>query len=229
MADAAPAKAPTDASTTEASAAKPWWKSLLRGRWLAILIVGSLAIHSIVFILVRKSSTKSATPQGEFTVGAFILTAIDHPESSSEHREAIEKFNLHVRFIDDLDTLARQRSVAHQFRVRESLEGLMRKSKDVELDEAGMARLKHQIQQRIDEAIDLHAVAEVIITDLTITPTTAIAGSAEPSARPAPTTALAPATLPLVPPVPTENAAAQQSAHPTEPTSQSIHDVELGS
>jgi flagellar basal body-associated protein FliL len=215
MADPAPAKPPTDGATPDASAAKAWWKSLLTGRWLAILIVGSLAFHSIVFVLVRKSSTKTAVAQGEFTVGKFTFTAIERANASSDQRPTTGNFDLHVRFIDDLDILARQRSVAHQFRVRESLENLLRKSKEVELDDAGVARLKHQIQQRIDEAIDLHAVAEVIITDLSIA-----RGFTESGARPEPASAVS---------TPAENGANRPTATSTEPTSQTSPDAELGS
>ena len=46
----------------------------------------------------------------------------------------------------------------------------MRKSRGTELDDPAIARLKHQIQEQIDEAIDLRAVAEVMITNLTIDP-----------------------------------------------------------
>ena len=73
-----------------------------------------------------------------------------------------------MRFIDDLQSQATARIVNHQFRVREAVENLLRKSRGIELDELAIARLKHQIQAQINEAIDLHAVAEVMITDLTV-------------------------------------------------------------
>jgi hypothetical protein len=75
---------------------------------------------------------------------------------------------LHVRFLDELDVPARQRIVSHQFRVRESIEGLLRGSQGLNLDDSALTRLKHQIQEHIDDALDLRAVAEVMITDLTV-------------------------------------------------------------
>src|SRR5262249_45263824 len=83
---------------------------------------------------------------------------------------AVGKFDLHVRFIDDLDSQARLRIASHQFRVRESIEGLLRVSQGVELSDSALARLKHEIQEKIDEALDLRGVAEVLMTDWTVAP-----------------------------------------------------------
>jgi hypothetical protein len=50
------------------------------------------------------------------------------------------------------------------------VENLLRKSHGIELDDPAIARLKHQIEEQINQAIDLRAVAEVMITNLTIEP-----------------------------------------------------------
>ena len=67
--------------------------------------------------------------------------------------------------------------------MREAVENLLRKSQPVDLKDTATARLKHEIQERVDDALDLRAVAEVIITNLKIDSTnrpTAAAISDEP-------------------------------------------------
>jgi flagellar basal body-associated protein FliL len=195
MADEVKSKSPAEAPASTPTA-KPWWKSALLRRWLVVLVVGSLVIHGVVFVLLRKSVAR-ATVQPECMVGTFTLVGGDHNSAAS----AAGKFDLHVRFVDDLDASARQRMIAHEFRVRESIEGLLRNSQGTELDEPALTRLKHQIQERVDEAIDLRAVAEVIITDLAV-PTPVSAPVPTPVSTPIPTAASAP-----VPTASTTNAA----------------------
>jgi hypothetical protein len=149
-----------------------------------VFIAISLAIHCVIFVLVQKSVARSVTLP-EYTVGTFSIVAGAAGDShNSATHCAAGKFELHVRFIDDLQSQARTRIATHQYRVRESIENLLRKAHGLELDDAAVARLKHQIQQRVDEAIDLRAVAEVIITDLTLDP-----AIADPPATPLPTAA----------------------------------------
>ncbi|HZZ27860.1 MAG TPA: hypothetical protein VFE46_07605 [Pirellulales bacterium] len=161
MAEAPKEKTSADAPA-KAPAAKPWWKSAKIGRWLVAIVVGSLVVHTVIFVILRKSAAK-APVQPEFTVGTFSVMAGD-----SGDRTVPGKFDLHVRFLDDLDAAARTRMTSHEFRVRESIEGLLRNAHGLEFDEPALGRLKHQIQESIDNAIDLRAVAEVMITDMTV-------------------------------------------------------------
>ena len=165
MADAAKPNHSVDAAVAPVDAKAKWWKSLLTPRWLVVFVAVSLVIHSVIFVLVRRSSARPAIPP-EYTVGAFNLVAALPGDSHG----VPGKFELHVRFIDDLQSQANARIANHQFRVREAIENLLRKSHGIELDDQAIARLKHQIQEQIDQAIDLRAVAEVMITDLTIEP-----------------------------------------------------------
>jgi flagellar basal body-associated protein FliL len=165
MTDAAKPNQPTEAAAAPADAKTKWWKSLLTPRWLVVFVAVSLVIHAVIFVLVRRSAARPAIPP-EYTVGAFNLIAGQLGDSHG----VPGKFELHVRFIDDLQSQANARIANHQFRVREAIENLLRKSHGIELDDQAIARLKHQIQEQIDQAIDLRAVAEVMITDLTIEP-----------------------------------------------------------
>jgi flagellar basal body-associated protein FliL len=162
MADSAKQQPEKEAPPADAGAS-PWWKSLMVGRWLAAIIVVSLIVHAAVFMLLRKSGGKPAAP-AEYTVGTFSFVSDDRGDSKT----IPGKFDLHIRFVDDLDAPAHQRLVAHQYRVRESVENVLRKSHGLELTDPALARLKHEIQEKIDTAIDLRAVAEVIITDLSV-------------------------------------------------------------
>jgi flagellar basal body-associated protein FliL len=153
-------------AVTEPAAGKPrWWKSLLTPRWLVAIVVVSLVIHTVLFVLVRRMSTRPVLPP-EYTVGKFNLVA----GAPGDSRGVPGEFELHLRFIDDLQSQANARIANHQFRVREAVENLLRKSHGIELDDPAIARLKHQIEEQINQAIDLRAVAEVMITNLTIEP-----------------------------------------------------------
>jgi flagellar basal body-associated protein FliL len=163
MADAVKPNQSADLAAAPTDAKAKWWKSLLTPRWLVVFVAVSLVIHAVIFVLVRRSSARPAIPP-EYTVGAFNLVA----GQPGDTRGVPGKFELHVRFIDDLQSQANARIASHQFRVREAIENLLRKSHGIELDDQAIARLKHQIQEQIDQAIDLRAVAEVMITDLTI-------------------------------------------------------------
>jgi hypothetical protein len=167
---------PSAEASAETAPNKSWWKLVLTQRWLAALVIGSLIVHGMVFALVRKSAGRAAA-QPEYTVGTFSFVAGE----PSDSRTVAGKFDLHVRFLDELDAPARQRIASHQYRVRESIEGLLRDSQGLNLDEPALTRLKHEIQERIDGALDLRAVAEVIITDMSVP----VPGAAPTAATPA--------------------------------------------
>ena len=151
-----------DASHAAPAAAKPtraaWWKSAVVRRWIVILVVASFIVDAAVLLFVRKSSAKP-TVESEYTLGTFALLPGDAATA------APTSFKIHVRFIDDLDAPARQEITKHHYRVQESIEDLLQKARGIQWDESAIARLKHEIQDRIDTDLDLHVVAEVIITD----------------------------------------------------------------
>jgi hypothetical protein len=97
MADAAKTKQPADSTATPPAAKARWWTRLLTRRWFVVFMVISLVVHGIVFVLVRRSIAKPEIPL-EYTVGAFNIVA----GSNSEPHALAGKFELHVRFIDDL-------------------------------------------------------------------------------------------------------------------------------
>ena len=165
MADAVKPNSSAPAAAEPAAGKPRWWKSLLTPRWLVAIVVVSLVIHTVLFVLVRRMTTRPVLPP-EYTVGKFNLVAV----RTGDSRGVPGEFELHLRFIDDLQSQANARIANHQFRVREAVENLLRKSRGIELDDPAIARLKHQIEEQINQAIDLRAVAEVMITNLTIEP-----------------------------------------------------------
>lgn len=208
MADAVKPNPSADLATAPANAKTRWWKSLLTPRWLVVFVAVSLVIHSVIFVLVRRSSARPAIPP-EYTVGAFNLIA----GQPGDTHGVPGKFELHVRFIDDLQSQANARIANHQFRVREAIENLLRKSHGIELDDQAIARLKHQIQEQIDQAIDLRAVAEVMITDLTIEP---LSGEAPATAT---QTASSKDHATVATSIPDDHVPSQTAATPTSPPS----------
>jgi hypothetical protein len=153
----------TAAATNAAPASAAWWKSTVVRRWIVILVVASFIVDGAVLLVVRKSNVKS-TIEPEYTLGAFALFPSDSATA------APTSFKIHVRFIEDLDAQARQQIVKHQYRVQENIEGLLEKARGIEWEDSTIARLKHQIQDRIDADLDLRAVAEVIFTDPVFNP-----------------------------------------------------------
>ena len=101
MADAVKPNQSTDNAAAPADAKTKWWKSLLTTRWLVVFVAVSLVIHSVIFVLVRRSSARPAIPP-EYTVGAFNLVA----GQPGDTHGVPGKFELHVRFIDDLQSQA---------------------------------------------------------------------------------------------------------------------------
>ena len=163
MAESVKTNSPADTSALNAEGqTAPFWQTVSFKKWLGVIVCASLVIHAVVFLFAHKSTGSAAVP-GEFTIGVFTLPTGEHGDL-----QAPGKFTLHIRLIDDFDSLGRQRLATHQFRVREAVEGLLRKSKGLDWDDTAVARFKHEIQERIDNSIDLRAVAEVIITDLNL-------------------------------------------------------------
>ncbi len=142
-----------------------WWKTPAMVRWIAAAVVVSIVFQVGLFVLVRKSTSAALPMPTEHTVGTFAFYGI-----AEGSRSVPAKFNLHIRFVDDLDSAARIQLAAHQFRVREVVEGVLRQSHGLEFTDQALSRFKHEVQERIDDAIDLRAVAEVILTDFAVDP-----------------------------------------------------------
>jgi flagellar basal body-associated protein FliL len=149
-------------------AEQPGWSKSLLIRWIVAIVLGSIVVDCALFFLLRKSLQPPAPVPVELEVGSFDFVAAREATTDIEPLSQPAKFDIHVRFIDDLERPGRELLTAHRHRVRESIENLLRKSQQVELSDPAMARLKHEIQQRIDDALDIRAVAEVIITNLRI-------------------------------------------------------------
>ena len=105
MADAVKPNQSADPAAAPADAKAKRWKSLLTPRWLVVFVAVSLVIHAVIFVLVRRSAARPAIPP-EYTVGAFNLVA----GQSGDSHGVPGKFELHVRFIDDLQSQANARS-----------------------------------------------------------------------------------------------------------------------
>src|SRR5262249_44390592 len=112
MSDNAKVKQPEE-STPSAPAPVSLWKRVLRFRWMLLVVIVSLAVDCAVLVFARKSVAKN-TVEPEYTVGTFAFRTPERPET----RPTLGTFNLHVRFIEDLEPQARHQIVVHQFRVQ---------------------------------------------------------------------------------------------------------------
>jgi flagellar basal body-associated protein FliL len=160
------------------AAGRPWWKSSSILCWFGAIVVASIVFQVVLFVVLRKAATAKPTAIAEYTVGTFTFAS-----AGADEKPISGQLDLHLRFVEDLDAAARQRLAAHKFRVRESIESVLRKSHELDLGESALARLKHEVQEKVDAAIDLRAVAEVIFTDINVEPRVIDASLAKGSAR----------------------------------------------
>jgi len=107
----------------------------------------------------------STPPPAEIDLGKFAVA----PINSGGNSPAMIEFRLHVTFADQRDEAARHQLAARQFRVRQHVEELLRRTTIDDFDNAALVGLKRQIQSQINDCLELQAVRDVIITDLRLT------------------------------------------------------------
>ncbi len=161
----------TPASESPA-AAKPSSAGLvaLVQKWgLAIIALGLLGVA--IFLAFNRKETAPlvdptpAPPPAEIDLGRFAVA----PINSGGNSPAMIEFRLHITFDDQRDQAARHQLAARQFRVRQHVEELLRRTTIDDFDNAALVGLKRQIQSQINDCLELQAVRDVIITDFRLT------------------------------------------------------------
>lgn len=92
-------------------------------------------------------------------------------------------FSLHIRFIDEVASRARQQLADRQFRVEQDIEEILRQAHDADFADPHLRELKRQLQEQINRSLDLRSVAEVIVTDLDIGSAHGATGASSPDAE----------------------------------------------
>ncbi len=126
---------------------------------LAVSLVGQVLL---VTALARKGSTEPDRPRGEVALGSFSYA----PEPADGMPVFGARFQLHLAFHEAGDEFGRRTLAQREFRVREGIEELLRKAHPGDFRDPALSDLKRQLQDRINEALGMAAVSEIIITGL---------------------------------------------------------------
>jgi flagellar basal body-associated protein FliL len=138
----------------------------LSKRWLAVLLGISLLGHGLglaAYRLHARPGGKGVTNQ-EISLGAYRFA----PQQTEGGPVASAEFSIHIALLEDVDPLARRLLTQRRYRVQEAVETLLRKAHGGDFRDPGLAELKRQLQERVNEALGMRAIADVIITDLDV-------------------------------------------------------------
>ena len=131
-------------------------------KWLFILIGGSIILHAAGLTYYRlRPHTEQAT-SAEVSLGNFHFEA----DKAEGGRIAKAEFSLHVALLEPVDPLVKQRLASRKYHVQQEVEELLRKAHSGDFEDPGLQELKRQLLEQINQALNLRAVAEIIITDL---------------------------------------------------------------
>ncbi len=149
------------------SGKKGFLKSLLTPKGLAILVGVSIAVHATVFACTRAGKgASSKAADAEISLGDFRFEA-KRAEAGSI---SSAWFSLHIVLLDPVDSYARKKLEARQFRVQQDVEELLRQAHSGDFDDPNLGELKRQLQEQVNETLGSRVIADVIITDLELTP-----------------------------------------------------------
>ncbi len=152
----------TDTSTSTNQPAAPRWTA----RWgLMVLLFASLVLNGIglIYIAIGRGSGP-VTRKGEITLGAF-----QFENSDARTRDVAEaRFQLHIRLLPEQEEAGRERLQLRTFKVQQDIEELLRQAHGRDFVDPTLVELKRQIQARVNQSLDMNAIADVIVTGLAI-------------------------------------------------------------
>ena len=165
------------------SGKKGFLKRLLTPKGLAILVGVSIAVHAVVYTCTRSGKgASSEAAAAEISLGDFRFEA--NPTEAGSISSAW--FSLHIVLLDPVDTEARKKLESRGFRVQQDVEELLRQAHGGDFDDPNLGELKRQLQEQVNETLGMRAIADVIITDLELTPREESAPPASRTAETAP-------------------------------------------
>jgi len=153
-------------------------------RWLAVLLGISLLGHGIGFAVysLRRGRAEPEVPHKEISLGEYQFA----PEQREGSPVLGAGFSLHIALLEDFDRLARRLLAQRKYRVQQGIEELLRKAHGGDFRDPGLAQLKQQLQERVNEILGVRAISDVIITDLEIQHAPEATGTAVETAGSAP-------------------------------------------
>lgn len=141
-------------------------RRLVSRKWLAIFLAISILGHGLgiaAFCLFRNRGTNELA-SNEISLGTYRFT----PEQAEGSPILGAEFAVHVVLLDEIARSSRGLLAQHKFRVQAGIEELLRNVHGGDFRDVSLRDLKGRLQERVNEAVGMRAVAEVIVTDLVI-------------------------------------------------------------
>ncbi|HYW81292.1 MAG TPA: flagellar basal body-associated FliL family protein [Thermoguttaceae bacterium] len=134
-------------------------------RNLSIFLLATVIFQGTLFAYYQFGSAASEIGgTAEVSLGTFHFDS-DEAEGG---RVSYAEFGLHIALLDEVDSQARHQLEVHQFRLQQDIEELLREAQSGDFDDPSLCELKRQLQERINATLKMRAIADVIITDLTV-------------------------------------------------------------
>ena len=159
------AESGSDNQNTKATIANRLTSFFRTSRGLALLIAATITVQVLGFWYIGHLLVKDrADEPHEISLGTYEYVGDHRPQSSI----AEASFDLHISLVDELDEAARTRLKARRFKVEQDIEQLLRQAHEADFEDPTLAELKRQLQELINQSLEMQAVSEVIITNLSV-------------------------------------------------------------
>ena len=126
------------------------------------LIVSIVANLAGVFYFRALANNASPVAAYEIPLGTYRFVADEHEPGQVTEAE----FALYIELVRQADRPARRMLEARRQKVRQNVEELLRTAHGGDFNDPALCELKSQLQKRINETLEIRAVADVIVTEL---------------------------------------------------------------
>lgn len=139
------------------------WKAKVASYAFPIALAVSILANLVGVFYFRSLAIQvyPLAPQ-EISLGNYSFVSEEHIPGQVTQAQ----FALHVELIRQAAEPARRLLEVRRYRVRQNLEELLRTAHGGDFSDPTLRGLKGQLQRRINETLEIHAVADVIVTDL---------------------------------------------------------------
>ena len=128
------------------------------------LALGVSIVANLAGVFYFRSLAMSARPvaTNEISLGNYRFVSDEHEPGQVTEAE----FALYIELVRQVDRPARRMLEARRYKVRQSVEELLRTAHGGDFSDPTLRELKSQLQKRINETLEIRAVADVIVTEL---------------------------------------------------------------
>ena len=128
----------------------------------AALVVSIAANLAGVFYFRALATNSNPVAAYEIPLGTYRFVAEEHEPGQVTEAE----FELYIELVRQADRPARRLLEARRQKVRQNVEELLRTAHGGDFNDPALRELKSQLQKRINETLEIRAVADVIVTEL---------------------------------------------------------------